>query len=257
MNVSIIGTGNVANILGRKIVGAGHKVLEVVGRDVNRTIQLAELLNSMGISNIQKTSRLVDLYIIAVSDSSIIEIAANLQVNNKLVVHTAASVSKELLKNCSCNYGVIYPVQSLRKEVIHLPVIPVLVDGSSEEVKSNLFKFSSTWADNVSFANDDERLKLHIGAVVVNNFTNHLFTYTEEYCRNERLEFNILYPLIKETIERLKDNDPSSLQTGPAVRHDLETIKKHLSILSKNPAMAKLYKFMSDDIIQYYFSNKD
>ncbi len=257
MHVSIIGTGNVANILGRKIIASGHSVMEVIGRDSESARKLAEILNSVAITNVHKISRLADLYIVAVSDSSIVEIANDLRLIDKLVVHTAASVSKEVLKNCTSNYGVIYPVQSLRKEVVHLPVIPVLVDGSSEEVRSNLYKFSSTWADSVSFANDNERLKLHVGAVFVNNFINHLFTYTEEYCRNERLEFSILYPLINETIVRLKDNNPSSLQTGPAIRHDLETIEKHLSILSKNSAIAKLYKFMSDDIIQYYLNDKE
>lgn len=257
MNVSIIGTGNTAHILGRIINEAGHHILEVVGRNSKNVEALSGLLNTVGSSNINNINTATDLIVVAVSDGSIADIVQSLKVVDKLVVHTAASVSINVLKSCSTRFGVIYPVQSLKKEILKLPAIPVLIDGCDNEVRGSLFEFASTWADGVSFANDDERLKLHIGAVIVNNFVNHLFTVTEAYCRKVNVNFAVLYPLIEETIARLNDNAPSSLQTGPAIRNDVETIEKHLSILTTYPEMAELYKFISKDIIKYHSRRKE
>jgi predicted short-subunit dehydrogenase-like oxidoreductase (DUF2520 family) len=65
-----------------------------------------------------------NLYVIAVSDEAVAEVASQLIVHNKLVVHTAGSVSKDVLKQASRNYGVLYPLQSLRKEMKDLPLTP-------------------------------------------------------------------------------------------------------------------------------------
>ena len=49
---------------------------------------------------------------------------------------------------------------------------------------------------------DDQRLKLHLAAVLCNNFVNHLYALTERYCKMEGLDFQLLLPLIKETAAR-------------------------------------------------------
>jgi predicted short-subunit dehydrogenase-like oxidoreductase (DUF2520 family) len=93
-------------------------------------------------------------------------------------------------------------------------------------------------------------LKLHVAAVMVNNFTNHLYKLAEDYCKNEGLDFRQLIPLIEETAERLKTISPADAQTGPAIRHDAPTIEKHLIILEKYPHLKEIYKIMTESIQQ-------
>jgi hypothetical protein len=42
------------------------------------------------------------------------------------------------------------------------------------------------------------------------------------------------------------------MQTGPAIRNDKKVIKKHLKLLENNPEYYKLYKFVSESIINKY-----
>jgi predicted short-subunit dehydrogenase-like oxidoreductase (DUF2520 family) len=164
-------------------------------------------------------------------------------------VHTAASVSKDVLKKTSHHYGVFYPLQSLRKERKGNPVIPIFVDASDEKTKKILENLAhSVSGEQVSLANDDTRIKLHIAAVVAGNFTNFLYAVVEDYCNKENLDFKQLIPLIEETAERVKTVSPRQSQTGPAVRHDTETIQKHLDLLKGHPQLKKLYAFMTEAI---------
>ncbi len=255
MKVVIIGSGNVATVLGKKIFEAGHEIVQVVGRTPEKAEALASHLKSTSTSNIKGISYLADIYIIAVSDSAVAHIASQLKLNDKIVVHTAASVSMQVLSFCSKNYGVLYPLQSLKKEITNLPPIPILVDGSNAETKEILLSFANQWADSVIVANDEERLKLHIAAMFVNNFTNHLFAVANDFCSQETLNFKLLQPLIAETIERIKLFSPSAIQTGPAVRKDFVTIEKHLRLLDSFPHYKELYKVLSNSIIEFYSRN--
>jgi predicted short-subunit dehydrogenase-like oxidoreductase (DUF2520 family) len=196
-------------------------------------------------------NRNADVYIIAVSDNAIEEIAADLKLPDKVVAHTAGSVSKDILKNVTNHYGVFYPLQSIRKEVSHLPDIPVFYEGSDEKAITVLKKL----AESISYkqpvaAGSEDRMKLHVAAVVVNNFTNHLYALAEQYCKKERIDFRQLLPLIEETVDRLRTNSPADTLTGPAVRHDQPTIQKHLEILKDHPNLQKIYQLMTESIQQ-------
>lgn len=252
MDVVIIGSGNVATILAKKILQAGHKITQVVGRNKANVDLLASPLNAAASYNLSEVNTNSDLYIISVSDSSIPVIADQLHLDNKLVVHTAASVSQEVLKPCSANYGIVYPVQTLKKEMTSIPEIPVLVNGSNEETKNTLLEFSKGWASSVQLATDEERLKLHVAAVIVNNFTNHLFSLVQNYCKAENLNFDILSLLTKETIDIIEQNDSFNFQTGPAVRKDMSTIEKHQQLLEQHPLLQEVYTCMTKSIISYH-----
>jgi len=91
-------------------------------------------------------------------------------------------------------------------------------------------------------------LKLHVAAVVVNNFVNHLLVLAEEYCKKEGIEFSQLLPLLQETISRVREVPPSQAQTGPAIRHDTATIEKQLEILSAHPALKEIYLLLTSSI---------
>ena len=84
---------------------------------------------------------------------------------------------------------------------------------------------------------------------LVSNFTNHLYAVTDEFCQKENLDFNLLFPLIKETAERIKDFSPKDVQTGPAIRNDVFTLDKHLRLLSAHPKLKYLYLKLTDSIM--------
>ncbi|HEX7904597.1 MAG TPA: F420-dependent NADP oxidoreductase [Chitinophagaceae bacterium] len=251
MDIVIIGSGNVAAVLGRKFKSAGHTIVQVYSRNAKEATALAYEWDTESTNYKSLINKTADVYIIAVSDDAIEEVTDNLKLPGKVVAHTAASVAAAILKNVSDHYGVFYPLQSLRKETKSLPEIPIYVDGHDEKATMLLKTLAHSIADEkVILAGDNDRLKLHVAAVIVSNFTNHLYTLAENYCRKEGLDFKQLLPLIEETALRIKDITPQQAQTGPAIRHDKETIEKHLSLLKEHPHLKSIYLLMTESIQQ-------
>lgn len=251
MEIVIIGSGNVAAVLGRKFRAAGHTITQVVARKASAASALAYEWDTVSTNYISAINRDADIYIIAVSDEAIEEVVSDLKLPDKVVAHTGASVPMDVLQKVTKHYGVFYPLQSLRKDMQSLPEVPVFFEGNDEIAKKKLGALAhSISRENVIEAGDDARLKLHVAAVVVGNFTNHLYALAEDYCRKEGLDFKQLHPLIMETAGRLKDISPRQSQTGPALRHDEATIQKHLAILSKHPALKKIYETLTASIQQ-------
>ncbi len=256
MKVVLIGTGNVATILGREISGAGHQIVQIVGRSHSKAEELSAEFNSSATDNILEINDSADIYIIAVSDDSVKLVAETLSLINGVVVHTAGALEKDILSNVSSSYGVLYPLQTLRKEMMTLPDIPVFIEGNNEKTTEILSEFCKSWASTVSNSTTKERLKMHVAAVMVSNFTNHLYEMAETYCLAEQLNFNALLPLIKQTSERLSFKSPSVLQTGPAKRGDSLTLQKHLELLKNYPDILSFYQLFTKSIISLQSERK-
>jgi predicted short-subunit dehydrogenase-like oxidoreductase (DUF2520 family) len=249
MDIVIIGSGNVATVLGRKFKAAGHTIVQVISRNAKAATQLAYEWDTESTNYFSVVNKNADIYIVAVSDDAIEKVIADMKLPGKVIAHTAASVPKEVLKNVSEHYGVFYPLQSLRKEMKHLPDMPLFVEGNDDVANSVLTKLAQSISpEHVIKATEGEREKIHVAAVIVNNFTNHLYALAEDYCKKEGLNFKELIPLIEETVERLKTNSPSETQTGPAVRNDVDTINKHIALLEKHPQLKKLYEIITESI---------
>jgi len=251
MDIVIIGSGNVAAVLGRKFKAAGHNIIQIYSRNASAASALAYEWDTESTNYISLINKNADVYIIAVNDDSIAAVTSELLLPGKVVAHTAASVPKEVLKDVTPHHGVFYPLQSLRKEMTSLPDVPVFYDGSDEMAKRTLELLArSIVVDKVTEAGYEARQKLHVAAVFVSNFTNHLYTLAEDYCKKEGLDFRQLLPLIEETALRIRDISPREVQTGPAFRHDAQTVQKHLELLKAHPRLQQLYQQLTGSIQQ-------
>ena len=249
MNIVIIGTGNAATVLGKKFRKAGHRIVQVFGRDASAASKLAYQFDTESTNYWSVIRSDADFYLIAVADDAINDVTTHVRVPGKIVAHTAASVTKDVLKNMSHHYGVFYPLQSLRKDSDELPNTPIFIDASDDATKKKLEQLAQSISkEPVAVANDDERLKMHVAAVIVSNFSNHLYKLAEDYCQREGIDFKQFIPLIEETATRLKTISPSQTQTGPAIRHDEPTIQQHLALLQKHPHLKKIYEIMTESI---------
>ena len=249
MKIVLIGSGNVATVLGRLCKHAGHQIIQVMSRHTENAQKLAEELGAAYDNYEGKTDLSADIYIVAITDGILFDLNKSFSLGDKLIVHTAGSVTKNVLENISSQYGVLYPFQSLRKEMEHFPEIPLLVDGNNEVSTAAIESFAKTLSTDVRRTTDDERIRLHVAGVVVNNFTNHLYALAEDYCKKENLDFNLLFPLIKETTNRIIQYSPKTMQTGPALRNDVFTLDKHLKILAAHPNLKYIYLKITDSIM--------
>ncbi|HAI82333.1 MAG TPA: DUF2520 domain-containing protein, partial [Chitinophagaceae bacterium] len=156
MKVVLVGTGNVATVLGKLIVQQGHTVVGVKGRAQQATETLAQTLAAETI--ITNVTPVADMYVIAVNDSAIATAAATLSIpDNAILVHTAASVSYEVLQPYAAQVGVLYPLQSLRSQMPYIPKIPFLVDAPDNIVGEQIFAFATSLSGQVAYADTKTR----------------------------------------------------------------------------------------------------
>lgn len=257
MKVVMIGTGNVASVLGERLQKAGHELVQLFGRTRATAQQLAADLGTEACWEYDSIDAEADVYIIAVSDAAVAEVAEQLNTQPKaLVVHTAGAISISVLAGLFEWYGVLYPLQSIKAGRSNKLEIPLLIDAGSAEAWAKLETLARSLSDTVKQADDSYRHRIHVAAVLSNNFTNYLLGVAQRYCISEKLDFQLLWPLIRETVDRLPYVNPELSQTGPARRNDQSTITRHLELLNDYPDAKELYQQLTESIRQWYALNK-
>jgi len=242
ITVAIIGSGNVASHLTNAFLKATDvSLVHVYARDIET---IKHLENKTSISNHLEDLRTVDITIIAVSDDAIAAISS--KIKSGLVVHTSGSVAMNALQN-SGKKGVFYALQSFTKEqAINFSSIPFCLEAENDKHLELLESLAKSIGNSIYHINSEQRKKLHLAAVFVNNFTNHMYTIGHDICKENDVPFEILLPLIKETAKKATLISPKEAQTGPAKRNDQKTIAEHLANL--NFQQQEIYKLLTKSI---------
>ena len=247
--VIIIGSGNVAQHLivafqNSQNSGTEIELIQVFSRQKE---SLSHLLDLDKITDDFDTLLEADLYIIAVSDDSIADVSSQLPFKNRLVVHTSGSIPLDSL-NENNRKGVFYPLQTFTKNKdVDFRIIPICLESENATDFQLLEKVAKTISDKVFAINSEQRKALHVAAVFVNNFVNHLYQIGQEICQEHQVPFEILKPLISETAQKVMILSPEDAQTGPAERNDTNTIEAHEAFLS-NENHATIYKTLTQSI---------
>jgi predicted short-subunit dehydrogenase-like oxidoreductase (DUF2520 family) len=257
MDIVLIGSGNVATIFGRKSYAAGHRIIQVYNRHESKAEDLAKRLGAKATAAVSSIERNADLMIIALRDEAIVPFVQTIGQVKSLVTHTAGALSVNDVRGISSLYGVLYPLQSLRKEIDTIPPLTILVSGNEPGTTAKLKEFASTIGKIVLEADDQTRLQYHLAATIVNNFTNHLFALAASYCEKENISFAVLQPLIEETVMRLRHFSPDTVQTGPAFRNDQVIIDKHRQLLESYPVLLKFYNLFTEEITKFHSTRKN
>ena len=172
-----------------------------------------------------------DVTIIAVSDDAIAEVSS--KILNSLVVHTSGSVAMTSLNNKG-KKGVFYMLQTFSKnKSVDFSKVPFCLEAENKKDYILLELLANLIGKKIYAINSEQRKVLHIAAVFVNNFTNHMYKTGSDICAENNVPFAILEPLIKETAAKIETLSPAAAQTGPAIRKDQRTIKEHLALLNK------------------------
>ncbi|MCH7401341.1 Rossmann-like and DUF2520 domain-containing protein [Belliella kenyensis] len=251
--IAVLGTGNVATHLVPALEHAGHTVTEVYGRDllsaskVCDKVYVAEAKDDLDFSESE-----AKLFILAVSDSAISEIADEIILpEGSILVHTSGTVPLSILGYSSASYtGILYPLQTFSKgREIDFDDVPFLVESEDQETLQHLKKVAKSLSDQVYVVKSKDRLALHVAAVFASNFTNHMLRLSEEIMGRQGLDFEMLKPLIIESISKSLEIGAKRAQTGPAIRGDYNTLDNHFQFLNYNEQVAEIYRLISQDII--------
>jgi len=250
--IVLIGAGNVGTHLGQRLHTCGIPIKQVYSRQLSKAQKLARQIDAQAINRWPELDPNADLYILAVSDDAIAEVAHQMYAQlppNALVVHTSGATPSRVLQ-CFQRHGVFYPLQTFSVDRrVDFSLIPICVSASQSEDEAFLEKIGQTISSKVYPINDEKRAVLHVAAVFANNFANHCFQISYEVLENEQLPFDLLLPLIQETARKITNQRPANMQTGPAIRGDTDSIQRHLTYLKNtNNPYQEIYRQLSKSI---------
>ncbi len=249
-NVSLIGTGNIASLLSADLIRLGFTIECIWGRDVEKLENIAQEAKAKAVTSLQELTG--DLVLICVTDTAIPEIIDQLPTQLP-IAYTSGSVELSAFKHRPST-GVFYPLQSFSKEhPMSFKKVPILIEGNTSKISNDLFHFAQRLSPKVHICDSQTRRKYHLTAVWLNNFINHIAYQAKQFSEKENLEWDFFKPLILETMNKMIDNDPFKIQTGPARRNDLSVINAHSSLL--DGIQKEIYELISNSIQQTYHTN--
>jgi len=233
INVSFLGFGNVGYHLCNSLIKeSGITIIQIYNRSsITLPTKFAPISFTTKLSEIKDA----DIYIIAVPDDAIESFSESLPFKNKLVVHTSGGADINKLSKHN-KRGVLYPLQTFTKnKTVAFKDIPICIEAENDSDLALIRKLGERISEKVVEIKSEDRARLHLAAVFVNNFVNYIYQVSEAIVTKEGLDFDLLKPLILETAHKIEVLSPKEVQTGPAKRNDLKTIEKHLHLLDNSP----------------------
>ena len=250
--IVLIGAGNVAYHLGQRMRECGLPVVQVFSRSRKKAGKLARAIDVPFTTQLQGISTDAHLYILAIHDDAIAPVAASLAKilpPDKLLAHTSGATPLSALGEYFQTRGIFYPLQSFSIDrPVDFTQLPLCVFSNQTAGLELLQEVALMICPQVHIVDDEQRAALHVAAVFVNNFTNHLFHIGEQISLQHQVSFDLLKPLIMETVNKIQQHAPQQMQTGPAIRGDQQTIKRHLKALKEFPEYQKIYRMMTESI---------
>lgn len=248
INLVLLGSGNVALHLYRAF-STSKKVR--VTQVYNHTSRGLESFDPTLVTTSLQDLKDADVYLLALKDDVIPEVAKQLQFINALVAHTSGAVTLAALSSCK-RAGVFYPLQTFSKhKTMDYSQIPFCLEASGDKDLDILKVMAQEISGKAYNISSEQRKKLHLSAVFVCNFVNHMYAIGEQICLDNEIPFSILQPLIKETANKVQNASPSEVQTGPAIRKDQSTIEAHLQLL-RSSDQKEIYQLLTRTIQSFH-----
>ena len=245
--VVIIGSGNVAYHLAKSMVGADLEV-----RLYARNKELgAEICTAFDLAQIHQLTEICsdELVVLCVNDMAVQKVILDLP-PHVAIVYTSGNLSLSSLKQRE-HLGVFYPLQTFTKGTdLAQGNFPILIESNNLDFQNSLLLLAKKISTQTHVANSEQRRQFHISAVFANNFVNHLWHLSKNRLDQSQLDWNILLPLINESVNKLQKLGPFKAQTGPARRIDNKTIEEQLNLLSQKEH--DIYRLLTDSILDTY-----
>ena len=250
--ITLIGSGNVATWIAQRLQGNPRfPITQVFSRHLEHAQTLADLLNAEAIENIRKLNPDNQIFIFALADKAYDEILPLLPFKLPLAFTTSGTVSCQCLKDYAEQYGVIYPLQTFTKsqDMRKLEVPLCLESDFAGEHKTLMWELARELSPTCYEVSEAQRAKMHVAAVFACNFSNAMYQIAYKLLKENGLPFEILLPVLRQTVEKVSQMTPAEAQTGPAVRGDVNVMRAQISTLSDD-RLKELYRLVSELIME-------
>lgn len=208
--VRIVGQGRAGGALAKGLSAAGWKVLSPLGRG----------------DDLRDAALGIDLLVVATSDDSIAELAAQVEpVQTTVVAHLAGSLGPEVLSTHE-RRAAIHPLMSIPNAETDLRGAWFAVAG--DELANQVVEALEGRSFTVSA---EHRAGYHAAACIAANHLVALLGQVERVVSQANVPFEPFLDLAQSALDQVRAHGPANALTGPARRGDNKTLARHLEAL--------------------------
>ncbi len=263
-NFTLVGPGAVGKTLARAMICSGYRLLSVIGKDTNSDKRFAREMGVKWSADVRQIPSETGLIIITVPDSQIKKIATTLS-RQKLpwkkiaVLHTAGALGAEVfskLEELGASVGACHPFMTFpsRGRPPALAGVTFGIDGNLKGMKA-VRKLVRSLEGKPLEISGQQRVLYHLAAVLSCGLvTANLLMAQQVLCSlgiSEKRALEAILPISSETLSNINELGVRKAMTGPAVRGDKATIRRHLTELKKlDPELAKVYSDLSKWVLR-------
>ncbi|MCC6754096.1 MAG: DUF2520 domain-containing protein [Saprospiraceae bacterium] len=250
LDIVLLGSGNVAANIGKAFQLRGHRILQLYSRTPEHAAVLGNELETAFTSQVEEILPTADFYLLCLNDDAIPPFSQQLSKHlppQALIAHTSGVNGPELIDSHFQNRSLFYPLQSFSRGITpEWSRIPFFIEGNAGSLVM-LEQLAHTISPRVYLMRPEIRTHLHLASVFANNFSNFNLYIAQQILAQCNVPFDVICPLVEETVSKAFRIGPLAAQTGPARRSDAGTIEKHIRLLvSHFPQYRALYKKYSE-----------
>jgi len=274
--LTIIGLGPVGKALARASARAGFGELTLVGRRRTGEQTLARALKARYLPDLSRLAQDHGFIVICVEDSQIASVSrqlARLKIgwSRLTVLHTSGVLGGDVLKAVASKGAVVaawhpymtFPKLSVRRAgSATLPEsgaglfwgVTFGVSGDPRAVRA-ANRLTRALGGRPLRLREQDRILYHLSAVLACGFVaadlGMAVRVLKSIGLSKKRALETVLPITSQTLKNVAELGPRRALTGPAVRGDLETIRKHLRALKKSdPHLARVYAAVSRHLLK-------
>jgi len=259
--IAIIGPGRAGSALGRALHGAGYTIAAIGGRNPDNVRNLAEELGARACQSPATTIGVADLTLVAVPDDVILPLATDMveslcSAAGHAVVHLSGaqdrSALRPLAQQGSLRTGVFHPLQTFRRgpEAIQNVAGTYFGIDADQPLRDQLTQLARDLQGHPFDLTGVNLALYHAAAVFAANYPITLLAEAIALAAEAGLDAETarqgLTTLLAGAVNSHRDLPPADAITGPALRGDEGTIKRHLEALKGDSELQRLYQLLAD-----------
>lgn len=260
MKFGFIGAGKVGCSLGKYLADNGHPVVGYFSQFYEDALEASKFTNSADYKSIENLVNDSDVLFLTVPDGIIEEVwneIKKLEISGKIVCHCSGALSSKVFSDISergsFGYSIhpLFAVSDKYESYKELPDSYFTIEGSPEKIDTVKELFENM-GNTVCIISSEDKVKYHAAAAIASNLVVGLIGLSEQLLEEcgfeEDAAHHALTPIIQGNIHHILKDGVVKALTGPIERNDVETIKKHLSVLQGDAK--QIYKTASRQVIK-------
>jgi predicted short-subunit dehydrogenase-like oxidoreductase (DUF2520 family) len=263
-SIAIVGAGRAGSAIAQHLRGAGYTIREIVSRSNPRSLaaarKLARRLNAAArtAAEARLDAKVVWFF---VPDAKIGEASAQLlhrDWSNKVAFHASGALTSEALASLrqrGARAASVHPLMTfVGGSATSLERVPFAVEGDTGALRSARAIVRDLKGEVLQIRKQD-KVAYHAFATMVCPLLVSLLASAEDVARLAGLSNTEarrrMMPIVRQTLANVEKWGPAGSFSGPIVRGDVDTIRRHAAALSRAPAAKHAYLALAKAALRY------